>query len=69
MRTKLGTALDIFILVIGPWIVYTRIIEMMQNGISVYPMISVLIVTVAVIFSIYNLYLLVARKQQDNTRK
>ena len=69
MRTKLGTALDIFILVIGPWIVYTRIIEMMQNGTSVYPMISVLIVTVAVIFSIYNLYLLVVRKQQDNTRK
>ena len=69
MRTKLGTALDIFILVIGPWIVYTRILQMTQNGVSVYPMISVLIVTVAVIFSIYNLYLLVARKQQDNTKK
>ncbi|WP_223632541.1 hypothetical protein [Planococcus sp. 4-30] len=69
MRTKLGTALDIFILVIGPWIVYTRIVEMMQNGVSVYPMVSVVIVTVAVIFSIYNLYLLVVRKQQDNTKK
>lgn len=69
MRTKLGTALDIFILVIGPWIVYSRIIEMMQNGVSVYPMISVVIVTVAVIFSIYNLYLLAVRRQQNNMKK
>ncbi|ANU13238.1 hypothetical protein B481_3419 [Planococcus halocryophilus Or1] len=69
MRTKLGTALDIFILVIGPWIVYTRINEMMQNGVSVYPMISVVIVTIAVIFSIYNLYLLFGRKQQNNMKK
>ena len=69
MRTKLGTALDIFILVIGTWIVYTRIMDMMQNGVSVYPVVSVVIVTVAVIFSVYNLYLLVARKQQSNTKK
>ncbi|ALS78558.1 MULTISPECIES: hypothetical protein [Planococcus] len=69
MRTKLGTALDIFILVIGPWIVYSRIIEMMQSGVSVYPMISVVIVTVAVIFSIYNLYLLAVRRQQNNMKK
>lgn len=69
MRTKLGTALDIFILVIGPWIIYTRIVEIMQNGASVYPVVSVVIVTVALIFSVYNLYLLVARKQQDNTKK
>lgn len=69
MRTKLGTALDIFILLVGPWIVYTRILEMIKDGVSVYPMVSVVIVTVAVIFSIYNLYLLVVRKQQERLKK
>lgn len=69
MRTKFGTALDIFILVIGPWIIYTRVVEIMQNGVSVYPMISLAIVTVALIVSIYNLYSLVTRKQRDNTKK
>lgn len=69
MRTKLGTALDIFILVIGPWIIYTRVVEIMQNGASVYPVVSVVIVTIALIISIYNLYLLVARRQQNNTKK
>ncbi|ANU28205.1 hypothetical protein [Planococcus versutus] len=69
MRTKLGTALDIFILLVGPWIVYTRILEMGKDGVSIYPMISVVIVTVAVVFSIYNLYLLVTRKQQDRMKK
>lgn len=62
MRTKLGTALDIFILIIGPWIVYTRVVEMMDNGVSVYPMISLVIVTLAVILSIYNLYMLVTSR-------
>lgn len=69
MRTKLGTALDIFILVVGPWIIYTRAVEIMQNGASVYPVISLVIVTIALIISIYNLYLLVVRKQQDNAKK
>lgn len=69
MRTKLGTALDIFILLVGPWIVYTRILEMIKDGVSIYPMVSVVIVTVAVIFSIYNLYLLVVRKQQERLKK
>lgn len=69
MRTKLGTALDIFILVIGPWIIYTRIIEITESGPAVYPIISIVIVTLAVIFAIYNLYLLFNGKQQDNSRK
>lgn len=69
MRTKLGIALDIFILVIGPWIIYTRVVEIMQNGASVYPVVSVVIVTIALIVSVYNLYLLVSRKQQNNTKK
>ena len=69
MRTKLGTALDIFILVIGPWIIYTRIVEVMENGPSVYPIISIVIVTLAVLFAIYNLYILFSGKQQDNQRK
>lgn len=69
MRTKLGTALDIFILVIGPWIIYTRVIEIMETGPAVYPIISIVIVTLAVIFAIYNLYLLFSGKQQDNSKK
>lgn len=69
MGTKLGTALDIFILVIGPWIIYTRIIQIMDSGPATYPVISIIIVTLAVIFSIYNLYALYSRKQQDNSRK
>lgn len=69
MRTKLGTALDIFILVIGPWIIYTRIIEVMENGPAVYPIISIVIVTLAVAFAIFNLYQLFSGKQQNNTRK
>ncbi|WP_203332827.1 hypothetical protein [Planococcus beigongshangi] len=69
MRTKLGTALDIFILVIGPWIIYTRIIQIMESGPSAYPIISIIIVTLAVIFSIYNLYALYNNKQQDSMRK
>lgn len=69
MRSKLGTALDIFILVVGPWIIYTRIIEVINNGASVYPILSIAIVSLAVVFSIYNLYLLYAAKQQDNRKK
>ncbi|HSJ37377.1 MAG TPA: hypothetical protein VK945_04110 [Planococcus sp. (in: firmicutes)] len=69
MRSKLGTALDIFILVIGPWIIYTRIVEVMDSGPAVYPIISIVIVTLAVVFAIYNLYVLFSNKQQDNTRK
>ncbi|MFD1030818.1 hypothetical protein [Metaplanococcus flavidus] len=69
MRTKLGTALDIFILVIGPWIIFTRIGDIIDNGPSVYPIISIVIVTVAVIFAIYNLYTLFSGRQQDNHKK
>lgn len=69
MRTKLGTALDIFILVIGPWIIFTRIGDIINNGPSVYPVISIVIVTVAVIFAIYNLYMLFSGNQQKNQRK
>ncbi|WP_033542452.1 hypothetical protein [Planococcus sp. CAU13] len=69
MRTKLGTALDIFILVIGPWIIYTRVLEIMERGPAVYPIISIVIVTLAVIFAIYNLYMLFSGKQQDNAKK
>lgn len=69
MRTKLGTALDIFILIIGPWIIYARIIDIIDNGPSVYPVISILIVSVAVIFAIYNVYMLFSGNQQKNQRK
>lgn len=69
MRTKLGTALDIFILVIGPWIVYTRIRDIMDSGPAVYPVISIIIVTLAVLFAIYNLYSLYTGRQQNNPRK
>lgn len=69
MRTKLGTALDIFILIIGPWIIYTRVIEIMENGPAVYPIISIVIVTLAVVFAIYNLYLLFSGRQQSTPKK
>lgn len=69
MRSKLGTALDIFILVVGPWIVYTRILEVMENGASVYPVLSIVIVSLAVVFSIYNLYVLYTSKQQNDKKK
>ncbi|MDN7241054.1 hypothetical protein QWY14_04590 [Planococcus sp. N028] len=62
MRTKFGTALDIFILIIGPWIVYTRVVEILNNGVSVYPVISLIIVTLAVVLSVYNLYNLYASR-------
>ncbi|TWT28369.1 hypothetical protein [Planomicrobium sp. CPCC 101110] len=58
MRTKLGTALDIFILIIGPLILYTRAVEIINNGISVYPVISLIVVGLAVGLSVYNLYTL-----------
>lgn len=68
MRTKLGTALDIFILLIGPWIIYSRIMDISANGVSFYPMISIAIVTLAVVFSVYNLYSLYVNKQQNNKK-
>lgn len=68
MRTKLGTALDIFILLVGPWIIYSRILDISTNGVSAYPMISIAIVTLAVIFSVYNLYGLYVQKQQNNKK-
>lgn len=69
MRTKLGTVLDIFILVIGPWIIYTRINEIMDSGPAFYPIISIVIVTLAVIFALFNLYMLFSGKQQNSPRK
>ncbi|HSI67398.1 MAG TPA: hypothetical protein VK947_08290 [Planococcus sp. (in: firmicutes)] len=69
MRSKLGTALDIFILLIGPWIIYTRVVDIMNNGVSVYPLLSVIIVSLAVIFAIYNLYIYFMVKPQDDNKK
>ncbi|MGO1060043.1 hypothetical protein ACTL32_12990 [Planococcus sp. FY231025] len=69
MRSKIGIILDIFILLIGPWILYTRVVEIMENGVSVYPVISIIIITLAVLFSIYNLYLVLASKQQQTPKK
>ncbi|HSP22449.1 MAG TPA: hypothetical protein VLQ20_08965 [Planococcus sp. (in: firmicutes)] len=69
MRSKIGTVLDIFILVIGPWILYTRIIEIMEHGVSVYPVISIIIISLAVVFSIYNLYLALSARQQRTPKK
>lgn len=69
MRSKIGIILDIFILLIGPWILYTRVIEIMENGASVYPIISIVIISLAVIFSIYNIYLVLSSKQQQTPKK
>ncbi|WKA57173.1 hypothetical protein QWY16_11740 [Planococcus shenhongbingii] len=69
MKSKLGTVLDIFILLVGPWIIYTRVLEIMENGASIYPVISIIIITLAVLFSVYNLYLAISAKQQGNTKK
>ena len=69
MRSKLGTALDIFILLIGPWIIYTRVVDILNNGVSVYPLLSVIIVSLAVIFAVYNLYVFFLVKPQDDQRK
>ncbi|MBB5178631.1 putative membrane-anchored protein [Planomicrobium koreense] len=69
MRSKIGIVLDIFILVIGPWILYTRIIEIMERGVSVYPVISIIIISLAIAFSIYNLYLALSSRQQRNPKK
>jgi hypothetical protein len=65
MRTKFGTALDIFILIIGPWILYTRVVEIANNGVSAYPVISLLVVSLAVILSVYNLYSLFASRNNN----
>lgn len=69
MRSKLGTALDIFILLIGPWIIYTRVVDIINNGVSAYPLLSIVIVSLAVIFAIYNLYVYFLVKPQDDQRK
>ena len=69
MSSKIGTALDIFIIVIGPWILYTRVIEIMDNGVSAYPVISIIIITLALVFAIYNLYLAFTKRQQQNEKK
>ncbi len=69
MRSKIGTVLDIFILVIGPWILYTRITDIMEHGVSVYPVISIIIISLAIVFSIYNLYLVLSARQQGNPKK
>lgn len=69
MRSKIGIVLDVFILLVGPWILYTRIIEIMENGVSVYPVISIIIISLAVAFSIYNLYLVLSARQQRNPKK
>ncbi|MGK7378198.1 hypothetical protein ACSFXN_10220 [Planococcus sp. 1R117A] len=69
MKSKLGTVLDIFILLVGPWIIYTRVLEIMENGASIYPVISIIIITLAVLFSVYNLYLAISARQQGNTKK
>ncbi|TWT01007.1 hypothetical protein [Planomicrobium sp. CPCC 101079] len=65
MRTKFGTALDIFILIIGPWILYTRVVEIFNNGISVYPVISLIVVSLAVALSVYNLYMLYSSRTKN----
>lgn len=69
MRSKIGIILDIFILLIGPWILYTRVIEIMNNGASVYPIISIAIISLAVLFSIYNIYLVLSSKQHQPPKK
>lgn len=69
MRSKIGIILDIFILLIGPWILYTRIIEIMENGASIYPIISIAIITLAILFSVYNIYLVLSSKQQRTPKK
>ncbi|MDN7243993.1 hypothetical protein [Planococcus shenhongbingii] len=69
MKSKLGTVLDIFILLVGPWIIYTRVLEILENGASIYPVISIIIITLAVLFSVYNLYLAISARQQGNTKK
>lgn len=69
MSSKIGTALDVFILVIGPWILYTRVIEIMDNGFSAYPVISIVIILLALVFAVYNLYLAFTKRQQRNEKK
>ncbi|MTD29747.1 hypothetical protein [Planomicrobium sp. YIM 101495] len=56
MRSKVGTALDIFIVVIAPIILIGRVREISENGFSTYPVISIVIVTLALVFTLYNLY-------------
>ncbi|ETP70022.1 hypothetical protein HU147_13360 [Planomicrobium chinense] len=69
MNSKLGTVLDIIILLIGPWILYTRVLEIIDNGASLYPVISIIIITLAVVFAVYNLYHVISARQQNNSKK
>lgn len=69
MKFNLGTALDIFILLIGPWILYTRVLEILENGVSAYPIISIIIVTLALVFSVANLYKAITDRQRKNSNK
>ncbi|MCJ1907427.1 hypothetical protein [Planococcus ruber] len=69
MKFNLGTALDIFILLIGPWILYTRVVEILENGVSAYPIISIIIVTLALVFSVANLYKAITDRQRKNSNK
>ena len=69
MNSKLGTVLDIIILLIRPWILYTRVLEIAENGASLYPVLSIIIITLAVAFSIYNLYIAISTRQQGNSKK
>lgn len=69
MRSKLGTALDIFILLIGPIIIYSRIADISRDGVSLYPLLSIIIIGIALAFAVYNLYHIVKAKQTDQQRK
>lgn len=69
MRSKLGTALDIFIILIGPFIIYARIVDIMQNGVSLYPLLSVIIVGLALAFAVFNLIQLLKERQNSTPRK
>lgn len=55
MRSKLGTALDIFIILIGPFIIYARIMDISREGASLYPLLSIAIVGIALGFAVFNL--------------
>ncbi|MGM0897378.1 MAG: hypothetical protein ACQEV0_05750 [Bacillota bacterium] len=69
MRSKLGTALDIFILLIGPFIIYARIVDISREGVSLYPLLSIVIVGIALGFAVYNLIHILKTMQSDRQQK
>lgn len=69
MRSKLGTALDIFIILIGPIIIYSRVTDIMRDGVSLYPLLSIIIIGVALAFAIFNLLNILKSRQNDQQRK